>query len=559
MRSRRLPSGRASSRALAATLGAVGVFAIALVALRSAEPKFFPDDPIAREPDTQDASGAVPWDIDLFYDLSYNLFVTPRRPQASVRAQNVNTIDEVPDSSWFTNRIGTRDLTVEEAVRGPVVGPAPVPSTWTITREKSAGAAPGFTARDANGETWFVSFDAPSNPEGATGAVVVSTKIFWVLGYNQVEYFITEMHPDRISIADTATTKRPSGKRSRLDRDDVNAILERAARSADGSYRAAAGRLLPGKVLGGFKYQGTRPDDPNDIVPHEHRRELRALRVFGAWANLTDMKAGNTLDTLVTENGRGTVRHYLQDVGSTFGVGAEGPHDWNEGWDDLFDGRSTVRKLLSFGFAFSPWQTADYDNYPAVGRFEGDAFDPLTWKPRVPTAAYFEMRDDDAFWAARRVMAFSDTLIRAIVRTGAYSDPRAEQYLGDVLIKRRDRIGRTYLTKINPVVDPVLAASGLLAFDNAAVQHGFATAPRRYTAVWSSFDNATGESSRIAETTSQEARVQAPSGLPAAVGSFVRVDLSAEHPEHPAWAQPVQVYFRRQASGWSLVGLERQP
>ena len=90
-------------------------------------------------------------------------------------------------------------------------------------------------------------------------------------------------------------------------------------------YRVAAGLLLPGRILGGFRYEGTRPDDPNDIVDHQHRRELRALRVFGAWTNLTDMKAGNTLDTLVPENGRQVVRHYLQDVGSTFGVGAHGP------------------------------------------------------------------------------------------------------------------------------------------------------------------------------------------------------------------------------------------
>jgi len=55
---------------------------------------------------------------------------------------------------------------------------------------------------------------------------------------------------------------------------------------------------------------------------HEHRRELRALKVFGAWTNLVDMKAGNTLDTVVTAEGRSVVRHYLQDVGSTFGTGA---------------------------------------------------------------------------------------------------------------------------------------------------------------------------------------------------------------------------------------------
>jgi hypothetical protein len=159
-----------------------------------------------------------------------------------------------------------------------------------------------------------------------------------------------------------------------LTHEDVDEILEPAHRSADGTYRAAAGRMLPGKALGGFKYQGTRPDDPNDIVPHEHRRELRALRVFGAWANLTDMKAGNTLDMLIRDGSRSVVRHYLQDVGSTFGVGANGPHDWNEGWEHVYDAPPSRKRLFTFGFGFSPWQTADYEA-TAIGRFS-DAFDP---------------------------------------------------------------------------------------------------------------------------------------------------------------------------------------
>jgi hypothetical protein len=168
-----------------------------------------------------------------------------------------------------------------------------------------------------------------------------------------------------------------------------------------------------------------------------------------------------------------------------------------------------------------------------------------------------EMRDDDAFWAAQRVMAFSDDLIRAVVRTGEYSDPAAAAHLVNVLIKRRDAIGRTYLPAINPVVDPKLDASGTLTFGNAAVSGGFAAAPVRYLAVWSRFDNSTGEKQRIAETQSETTSMTAPPGLPGSAGSYVAVDISAESADHPSWREPIHVYFRRAAAGWTLVGLER--
>ena len=212
------------TRRVAGALVVAALLVAALASTRASGPKFFSDDPLAREPEAADASGAQEWDIDLFYDLSYNLFVTSRREPANVRARNINTIDEVPDSSWFTNRIGARPLTAEEILKGPVPGPAPVATTWTITREKSAGAAAGFTARDANGETWFVSFDSPANPDGATAALLVSTRLFWALGYNQVEYFLTDMRPGSIQIAPDATQRRPSGKRTPLTMDDVHEV-----------------------------------------------------------------------------------------------------------------------------------------------------------------------------------------------------------------------------------------------------------------------------------------------------------------------------------------------
>ena len=40
--------------------------------------------------------------------------------RSNTRAANINTIDEVPDSSWFTNRIGSRAMSADELVRGPI-------------------------------------------------------------------------------------------------------------------------------------------------------------------------------------------------------------------------------------------------------------------------------------------------------------------------------------------------------------------------------------------------------------------------------------------------------
>ena len=64
-----------------------------------------------------------------------------------------------------------------------------------------------------------------------------------------------------------------------------------------------ASRFIEGKLAGPFNYQGMRSDDPNDIVPHEDRRELRGLGVFAAWLNHHDTRAINSMDSLVVENG----------------------------------------------------------------------------------------------------------------------------------------------------------------------------------------------------------------------------------------------------------------
>ena len=533
----------------------VGAIAFFTTVASTQGPRFYPDDPIAREPESQDASKATPYDASQMYELVYNLFVTSGYKPSGLRAKNINTIDEVPDSSWFTNRIGTRTITDEELVRGANVGTPPDPSKWVLIREKISGAHPGFTAKDAKGETWFLEFDPTYFPEGATAAVAIATKIFWALGYNQVESFLTTLDPKNTTIDPDATVRRPSGKRTPFTRDDMNAILEGVARSPDGTYRVIAGRQLPGKILGGYQYKGTRPDDPNDLVPHEHRRELRALRVFGAWTNLTDLKAANSLDTLITENGKTIVKHYLQDVGSTFGM-CNDLHEWDLSWEYFLEGPPSRKRFFTLGFGLSPWQTVDYVEYPSVGKFEGEVFDPRKWRPQTPTTAYMELRDDDAFWAARRVAAFTDEQIRTAVHTGQFSNPEAEKYVADVLIQRREKIKSTYLTAVNPIVNPRLDSNGL-TFENAAVAGGVAQGSVGYRASWMRFDNATGNTTPISETKGTTTTIAAPSGLPSS--GFVAVDIAADTDTYPAWKQPVRAYFRQDGGSWKLVGLERMP
>jgi hypothetical protein len=552
---------RTSTRLVSsAVLGIAAASLLSVATPRGAGARFYSDDPLTREPETQDASGVKEWEIFLVYDLLENTFATPGDSTPNVKARNVNTIDEVPDSNWFTNRIGARPLSIDEAVKGPITGAGPASGKWIVTHGKQAGFAPGFTIRDREGETWFVSFDAKGFPEAATGAILVANRIFWALGYWQVENHLVFGKPGQIEVADDATITPPSGKKRRMKMADVEDVLRRSQRGADGSYRAIAARRLPGRVLGGFRYHGTRPDDPNDVIPHEHRRELRALKVFGAWTNLVDMKAGNTLDTLITENGKSVVRHYLQDVGSTFGTGALAPREYDEGYEYLFEGDLVWKRLVTLNFYMKPWQTIDYEKNAAIGRFEGDEFEPVEWKPRVPTAAFLRARADDNFWAAKRVMAFSNDMIKALAATGRYTDESAAVLLADVLIKRRDKIGRAYLTAVNPVTEVQLDPKGVLTFENAAAVHDVARVPDHYRVVFHRFDNATGESTPVGEpVNATEPRLRAPKGIPTATGSFVMARIAAIAAEHPAWAVPVDAYFRRSSRGWTLVGLNRVP
>ena len=542
----------------AALIASLAAAAAGTLVASAASPKFFADDPVWIERDTQDASSIQPLEVDLFVDLTANLVAGGKTPVAR-RAANVNTVGEVPDSSWFTNRLGHRPISADEIAAGPNTSTGPASGAWTITSSKSDGVTPGFTVKDSNGQRWFLKFDPPGYRAMTTGTEVAVTKLMWALGYHVPENHIAYLNRDQLVIGDGAKFTLPGRKPRPMRSGDVDTLLRRANREADGSYRVVASKALPGKPVGRVKFADTRPDDPNDIVPHQDRRELRAYGVFAAWLNHVDAKAINSLDVLVSENGMSYVRHYLIDFGSSLGSGGVGPADYWAGSEYLVQPRDVARQMVSFGLSVPKWRTTAFYESPAIGRLplHNADFNPDNWKPRVPNQAFLHARADDKFWAAQRLAALSTDLIRAAVRSGDFGDPAAEEFLVRALAQRRDAITRVYLPALNPIAAPALDAAGVLTFRNAAVEADVAKVPQGYRAAWWTFDNATGTTGRIGESTGSSTTLEAPAALPRSEGAFVKVEVSAVGSANAKWAEPVTAYFRFGQGAWTLVGFER--
>ena len=539
-----------------AAVGLVGALVTAAVLVTGAGQKFYPDDPIWRDPETQDASDVEPVDLSQQYDFIENTFLdagdeTPRR------ALNVNTVGEVPDSSWFTNRIGRDHWPVDRLVRGPNQGTGPAEGSWTIVGGKSEGITPGLTIRDSAGDTYFIKFDPPDYPEMASGAELISTKLFHAFGYNTPENYLATLRRESLSIDPKTRIDDRDGRPRPMTPRDLDTLLKKVARHPDGSYRVVASKALPGRPVGHFRYYGTRPDDPNDIFPHEHRRELRGLSVFAAWLNHDDSRSINTLDVLVNENGRSRVRHYLLDFGSTLGSGSTQAQTTRAGNEYIWEARPTLLTMLTLGFYVRPWVRVPYPDIPAAGRIESTYFRPENWKPEYPNPAFANARPEDRFWAARIVSRFSDADIRAIVEAARFTDQRATDYLTEVILARRAKVLMTWLNATNPVINVSLDDDGRLRFANAAEQVGMGKPADRYTLAWSRFDNVASTHTPVGAAQD----VSTPSGqAPRELldSPFIAVTIRAFDPDHPAWQQPLVAFFRRAPDGsWSLVGLER--
>ena len=534
---------------------ALGLILIGMMSTPIWAQKFYPDDPLAVEPPPMATPDPGVRGLSDLLEFFSNTFGEPgeRHPEIGViPAGAVNTLGEVMDSSWYTNRHGKRRLSSGELVRGPGDGQPPLQDEpWRVLAVKQFGNRPGVLMVDSQQQMYLLRFDPPGNLEMSTGAEMVSSKIFYALGYNVLENYIVYFPRTQMVASEAGEEITSMGDRRDLTEKDIDSFLKTVAVDRQRGYRAVATRVPVDwdKLVGNFQFFNTRSDDPNDIVPHEHRRDLRGLFVFAAWLNHNWILPTSTVDVLVVENDIPFIRHLLIDFTTTLGSGHKRPKTVREGNETMWDQGPTVKNIIGLGFYTPRWMRARYPKFRSIGHFEYETFDPEEWTANQRLAPFENRLPDDTYWAAKQVMAFSDEDLQALVSTGQYSDPFAAAWIVRSLAGRRDRIGEAYFSKVLPL-DNFRVENDEVAFDDLAVSHGFRS-QRNYSATWSRLDNQSEEHTEISTTLGERQ-------LPATVrmaseGSYYAARIWADDRQ-----MNVTVFLRKESGGFKVVGIDRQ-
>ncbi|MFZ5802128.1 MAG: hypothetical protein ACOY3K_03325 [Candidatus Omnitrophota bacterium] len=391
-------------------------------------------------------------------------------------ALNINRYDEVPDSTFFTNRHGREKLSAAELERGYAEDGGPdLSGPLTVTGGKFEGARPTFIVRDAKGGEYRLKFDPVDNFELVTSAEVIASRFYHALGYFVPQTTIAVFDPFLLEIGEGARMWDDTGFRKKLTPERLQEALFFLPLDAEGNLRASATKTLAGEDLGPFTFHGRRKSDPDDPVRHRRRREIRALSVFASWLNNYDKRESNTADRLID----GKIRHYLMDFDHALGSASDGPQPPMFGHEHLFDYGEMGKAILTLGWREKPWQKRwreageKVSGSPAVGYFDNRRFSPADFKTQLPYYAFKDVTRADGFWAAKILMSFSDDDIRALVRAGQFSAAADADSLVKILAERRDLIGRYWFSQATPL-DRFDVRGGQLRFEDLAVRYGFA-------------------------------------------------------------------------------------
>ena len=415
--------------------------------------------------------------------------------EVSGEAANATSIDEVADSAWFENRIGKQPLTEEQRTIGACKPEDLLPAEvadgeWVIDHGKDNGSTPGFRVKVPGKGQYMLKADELEMPERASAASVIGAAIYNAAGFSTSCEQVVFVRKEQFKLEPGLEVVSNAGIATPFDEASLAEILESSPHTGK-LTRMQASKWLPGVTLGPFRYRGTRGDDPNDIIPHENRRELRGSRVLAAWLNHWDAREQNSMDIWFAVDPKrersspGIVRHYFVDTSDVFGqpVG-QSEVGKRMGWSYIVDFRFMVSDLLTFGAIRRPWD----DAFPVKGRekfgvFSARAFAPDHWKPVYPNPAFQRMTERDAAWMARIIARFTPADIRSLVAMGKFSSPSDAEYLAQVLIDRQHAIALRYLTRLSPLVDAHATGDQICALDLARASGIWSPTTFRYRAV----------------------------------------------------------------------------
>jgi len=514
--------------------------------------KFYPDDPLTEDPPPLPLETAGYRALSDAYEMFTSMFGQPgeRHPPGGViPSQGVNTLGDVPDGPWFVNRHAKERLTADELVQGPGNETPPSPSgPWRVVAVNKYTARPGLLIQDANQNVYLLRFDPPDRLEMSTGAGMVASRIYHAMGYWVADHYIALFDRSKLVAAEGGTDINAVGRSTELTEEDIDLFLKTVPQDSEGRYRAVALRSPKGaKLLGPYQFYGTRGDDPNDIVSHEMRRDLRGQHVISAWIGNNWISPVQTMDALIEEDGGHFIRHIFVDFLTTLGSSFRDIKHAREGNEPNFDLDMTAKNFIGLGIFVPKWRRAHYPRTLGAGRFEYETFDPASWQPNFETAAVANHLPDDDYWAAKLVMSFTDDDIRAIVKTAQYSDPETEAWIATCLIERRNKIGSHFLNAVLPL-DNFRIENKALQFDNLLVRYGFG-AESKYTIEWSEFRNFQQEHVPIRVPSSPQIPERAAA---AEEGAYFSAKIFADDAD-----QHVTVYLRKETAGLRVIGLDR--
>ena len=113
--------------------------------------RFYSDDPLWREPPPRAVSQVAVRKVDDIYDFLENSYVTPsregKRSADPRQALDINTLGEVPDNAWYTNRHWLRRMSIPELERGPGNTSPPSPMILAHRRRQERRCHPGIHHR----------------------------------------------------------------------------------------------------------------------------------------------------------------------------------------------------------------------------------------------------------------------------------------------------------------------------------------------------------------------------------------------------------------------------